>query len=247
MKMKLKNISTKAPEEADKHALKRKLKHLHEELYNLQDLFYASHKFSLLIIFQGIDTSGKDSTIRHVFSCVNPLGVHAVSFKEPCDVELEHDYMWRINQKLPERGMVQIFNRSYYEDILVPTVQKTLPKQVVEKRFDYINAFEKHLLGNNTLILKFFLHISGDEQRKRIKERLNDPMKKWKYSENDLESSKRWEDYTLAHEAILNRCNAESPWIIVPADDKWYRNYLVASTIVKKFKQLNLKYPTTNT
>ncbi len=242
-KIKLKNINTKAPQKANKEAYKSELNKLHRELFNLQHLFYASHSYSLLIIFQGIDTSGKDSTIRNVFSHVNPLGVHATSFKAPCDIELEHDYMWRIFQKLPEKGMIQIFNRSHYEDILVPSIQKTLPRQLVEKRYDFINAFEHHLLDNKTLILKFFLHISENEQKKRIQERLTDPIKKWKYSDEDIKSSKKWKSYIEVYEQILNRCSHEIPWVIVPADNKWYRNYLVASTIVKQLKQLNLKFP----
>lgn len=245
-KIKLNNINTKAPEKTDKAECKRELDKLHKELFTLQHLFYASHTYSLLIIFQGIDTSGKDSTIRQVFSHVNPLGVHAISFKAPCDMELEHDYMWRIFQKLPEKGMIQIFNRSHYEDILVPTIQKTLPRQLIEKRYDFINAFEQHLLNNKTLILKFFLHISADEQKKRIRERLKDPMKKWKYSNEDVKSSEKWKSYTQAYEQILNRCSHKIPWVIVPADNKWYRNYLVASTIVKQLKKLNLKYPKTS-
>lgn len=242
-KIKLKTINTKAPKEINKETSKRELNKLHRELFNLQHLFYASRTYSLLIIFQGIDTSGKDSTIRQVFSHVNPLGVHATSFKAPCDMELEHDYMWRIFQKLPEKGMIQIFNRSQYEDILVPTIQKKIPRQLIEKRYDFINAFEDHLVNNKTLILKFFLHISGNEQKKRIQDRLKDPLKKWKYSDEDMKSSKKWKSYTQVYEQILNRCGPNMPWVIVPADNKWYRNYLVASTIVKHLKQLNLKYP----
>lgn len=239
----LNSIDTRAPKAAGKDDYKLVSEKLHEELYSLQNLFYASHSHSLLIIFQGIDTSGKDSTISHVFSHVNPLGVHATSFKAPCDMEREHDYMWRIFQKLPEKGMVHIFNRSYYEDILVPTIQKTLSQKAVDRRYDFINAFENHLQDNRTLILKFFLHISEKEQKKRIQERLKDPVKKWKYSDEDLKSSEKWSTYLKAYEQILNRCSPEFPWVIVPADNKWYRNYLVASTIVKELKQLNLKYP----
>jgi PPK2 family polyphosphate:nucleotide phosphotransferase len=242
-KIKLNTISTKAAEKMDKAASKRELDKLYKELFNLQHLFYASHAYSFLIIFRGIDTSGKDSTIRQVFSHVNPLGVHATSFKAPCDMELEHDYMWRIFQKLPEKGMIQIFNRSHYEDILVPTIHKTLPRQLIERRYAFVNAFENHLLDNKTVILKFFLHISEDEQKKRIQQRLTDPLKKWKYSDDDLKASKKWKSYTQVYEQILNRCSSEIPWIIVPADNKWYRNYVVASAIVKQLKQLNLKYP----
>ncbi len=242
-KIKLKNINTKAPAKTDKALCRREFDKLQNDFFKIQNLFYASHSYSLLIIFQGIDTSGKDSTIRNVFSHVNPLGVHATSFKAPCDIELEHDYMWRIFQKLPKKGMIQIFNRSHYEDILVPTIKKTLPRQLIEKRYDFINAFEKHLLDNKTLVLKFFLHISENEQKKRIRERLTDPIKKWKYSDEDMKSSKNWKNYTQVYEQILNRCSPNIPWEIIPADNKWYRNYLVASTIVKQLKQLNLKFP----
>lgn len=242
-KIKLKNIGTQAPQRINKEAYKRKLDKILVELSDLQHLLYASHTYSLLIVFQGIDTAGKDSTIRQVFSSVNPLGVRATSFKAPVGVELDHDYMWRIFQELPEKGKIQIFNRSYYEDVLVPTIQKTLPNNIIEKRYGFINAFEKHLLGNNTIVLKFFLHISEEEQKKRIQERLNDPFKKWKYSEGDLQASKKWKEYQQVYEQILNLCSPELPWVIVPADNKWYRNYIVASTIVARLKLLNLKFP----
>ncbi len=242
-KIKLNKINTKAPQKINKEAYKRKLDKVLEELSALQHLLYASNTHSLLIVFQGIDTSGKDSTIRQVFSSVNPLGVQATSFKAPVCMELEHDYMWRIFQKLPEKGMIQIFNRSYYEDILVPTIQKTLPNDIIEERYDFINAFEKHLFNNNTLILKFFLHISDEEQKKRIHERMNDPFKKWKYSDEDLKSSEKWDEYQQTYEQILNRCSPKFPWVVIPADNKWYRNYIVASTIVSTLKKLNLKFP----
>lgn len=242
-KIKLDTINTKAPKEAIKEIYDLELEDLQKELFSLQHKLYASGEFSFLIIFQGIDTSGKDSTIRHVFSCVDPLGVQATSFKTPTELELSHDYMWRIFQKLPEKGRIQIFNRSYYEDILVPTIQKTLSKSAIERRFNFINAFEDHLLSNKTLILKFYLHISKNEQKKRIQERIDDPFKKWKYSIEDTKSSHRRNDYTKVYENIFNKCSPEVPWIIVPSDDKWYRNYIVASTIVKRLKLLNLKYP----
>ena len=245
-RIKLKNSNTKAPAKIDKAVCKLEFDKLQNEFFDIQHLLYASDTYSLLIVFQGIDTSGKDSTIRHVFSHVNPLGVHATSFKAPNDAELEHDYMWRIFQKLPEKGRIQIFNRSYYEDILVPTIQKTLSPQLIDKRYNFINAFEQHLLDNKTLVLKFFLHISEDEQKKRIQERLKNPEKEWKYSSEDIKSSKKWNDYEQVYEKILNRCSTYIPWIIVPADNKWYRNYLVISIIVDHLKKLNLKLPTKN-
>ena len=242
-RLKLKNINTKAPTKMDKTFCKSEFDKLQKKFFELQHLLYASDTYSLLIVFQGIDTSGKDSAIRHVFSRVNPLEVHATSFKVPNDEELEHDYMWRIFKKLPEKGRIQIFNRSYYEDILVPTIQKTLSPQLIDKRYHFINAFEQHLLDNKTLVLKFFLHISEDEHKKIIKDRLKDPEKKCKYSNEDIKSSKKWNDYTQVYEQILNRCSVEIPWIIIPADNKWYRNYVVLSTIVMYLKKLNLKFP----
>ena len=242
-KIHLNNIDTKAPKKFNKSKCKQELKSLRSELFSLQNLFFASHSYSILIIFQGIDTSGKDGTIRHVFSCVNPLGVNAISFKAPCDMEREHDYMWRIYQRLPETGMIQIFNRSHYEDILGPSIQKTLDRKTIEKRYDFINAFEKHLLHNKIIILKFFLHISADEQKEGIQERLKNSLKKWKYSDDDIKASKQWGNYMKAYEKILNHCSPEIPWIVVPADNKWYRNYIVADTMVRQLKQLKLKYP----
>lgn len=242
-RIKLKNANTRAPAGANITLYKNKFDKLQKEFFDIQQLFYASDTHSLLIVFQGIDTSGKNSTIRHVFSCTNPLGVHAASFKSPTETELRYDYMWRIFQKLPEKGKIQIFNRSYYEDILMPTIQKTLSPQLIDKRYNFINAFEQHLLDNKTLILKFFLHISKEEQKKRILSRLKDPKKKWKYSKDDLRSSKKWNNYADVYEKILNRCSSEIPWVIVPSDNKWYRNYVVLTTIVKHLKKLNLKFP----
>ena len=170
------------------------------------------------------------------------MGVHASSFIAPCDKEREHDYMWRIYQKLPENGMIHIFNRSYYEDIIVPTIQKSLSKSKIDKRYDFINAFEEHLIENGTEIIKFYLHISPEEQKSRIVERLKDPLKKWKYSEEDKKSSEKWNDYTAVYESIIKRCN-QVPWVIIPSDDKWYRDYLVASVIKEKLKSMHLKFP----
>lgn len=242
-KIVLKHIPCKAPGNLDKATCKEELELLLEELFELQHLFYAAHSHSLLVIFQGMDTSGKDSTIRHVFSHVNPLGVQANSFKAPSETEREHDYMWRIFQKLPAKGMIGIFNRSHYEDILVPSIQKTVPEALIEKRYAFINAFEQHLLDDKTLVLKFFLHISRDEQKKRLQDRLHDPEKRWKYSAGDHRSSEEWKAYTRVYERILNQCSPEIPWTIVPADDKWYRNYIVASTLVTRLRDLKLKFP----
>lgn len=240
--MKLSKTNTTPTTKVDKQKTLKKLETLHNELFQLQHLFYANHSQSMLIIFQGIDTAGKDGVIRSVFSCVNPLGVHASSFKAPCDMEREHDYMWRISQKLPEKGMIQIFNRSYYEDILVPTIENSDDPEIIASRYEFINAFEKHLINEGTIILKFYLHISHAEQKERIEKRLHNPMKKWKYSEQDVIASEKYDQYIDVYQKIINKCNI-IPWVVVPSDKKWWRNYFVALTIVEKLKSLKLKYP----
>jgi PPK2 family polyphosphate:nucleotide phosphotransferase len=242
-RIELNKIDVEAPKGADKEEMKKELFLLHKKMFSLQHLFFANASKSMLIVFQGMDTSGKDGTIRHVFSCVNPLGVHATSFTEPCDKEKVHDFLWRIYQQLPEKGRIQIFNRSHYEDILVPTVHRLLDKKLIERRYHYINSFEQQLEDSGSIILKFYLHISREEQQKRLKERLTDPMKKWKYKNSDDEESKKWDTYIDTYEKIINRCSTEVPWHIIPADDKWYRNYLVAKTIVNKLESLKMDYP----
>ena len=239
----LNKIDTSAPGNANKEELKKELFSLHKKIFSLQHLFYANASKSMLIVFQGMDTSGKDGTIRHVFSCVNPLGVHATAFSEPCDKERVHDFLWRIYQQLPEKGMIVIFNRSHYEDILVPTIHRLLDEKLIERRYDYINFFEQQLEDSGTIILKFDLHISRDEQGKRLEERLTDPLKKWKYKASDKTESKKWEDYIHTYENIISRCGPNIPWQVIPSDDKWYRNYLVAKAIVSKLESLKMRYP----
>ena len=239
----LNKIDTSAPGNANKEELKKELFSLHKKIFSLQHLFYANASKSMLIVFQGMDTSGKDGTIRHVFSCVNPLGVHATAFSEPCDKERVHDFLWRIYQQLPEKGMIVIFNRSHYEDILVPTIHRLLGEKLIERRYDYINFFEQQLEDSGTIILKFDLHISRDEQGKRLEERLTDPLKKWKYKASDKTESKKWEDYIHTYENIISRCGPNIPWQVIPSDDKWYRNYLVAKAIVSKLESLKMRYP----
>ena len=242
-RIELNKIDTGAAKDADKEKLKDELSLLHNKMFSLQHLFYANASRSMLIVFQGMDTSGKDGTIRHVFSCVNPLGVHANSFTEPCDKERTHDFLWRIYQRLPEKGRIQIFNRSHYEDILVPTVHELLNKKLIERRYDYINSFEKQLEDSGTIILKFYLHISREEQKKRLEKRLTDPLKKWKYKASDKTESEKWDDYVCTYENIINLCSPDIPWQVIPADDKWYRNYRVAKAIVGKLESLKMRYP----
>ena len=241
--MDLTKISTRPPKGATKKELKNKMLTLHKKLFGLQNILFAENKHPILILLQGIDTAGKDGTIRHVFSCINPMGCNVKSFKAPTEIERKHDFMWRIYPNLPEQGMIEIFNRSHYEDILVPTVQETLPEEVIGERYDFINCFEKQLKTSGTIILKFYLHISKSQQAKRIKARKKDPHKKWKYDKSDDKAAKNWQAYQAVYEKIIQKCSLEVPWIIVPSDKKWYRNYFVAKTMVDELQNLKMRFP----
>jgi len=223
-----------------KPAIKKNLKRLIE----LQELLYASGTHSVLIVLQAMDAGGKDGAIEHVFSGVNPQGCSVTSFKVPSHLELAHDYLWRYHMACPRKGMMEIFNRSHYESVLVERVHKLVPKEVWSRRFEQINHFERMLTAENTLILKFFLHISKAEQKKRLEARLEDKTKHWKFSVGDLAERKRWDDYTEAFEDALRYCSTEeSPWHVVPSDHKWFRNWVLSDTIVRAMEKLNLKYP----
>lgn len=241
----MKNISdilTKAPDDIIKKEAKKELKKLNSRIFELQNLFYAEGKHALLIILQGMDTSGKDVTIRHVFSCINPQGCRVKSFKTPTEEEKGHDFLWRVYPEFPEKGMFQIFNRSYYEDILFPVVHDLIDKKEVAQRHKLINEVEEHLQKSGTIILKFFLHLSKEEQQKKLEERLTNPEKKWKYNANDKKESKKWDDYVSAYQQMLDGCGKHNPFVIVPADQKWYRNYLVATTMVETLEKLKMKF-----
>jgi PPK2 family polyphosphate:nucleotide phosphotransferase len=213
-------------------------------LDELQYLLYAENKHALLVVLQGMDTSGKDGTIRHVMSGLNPQWCKATSFKVPTPEEAGHDFLWRIHSAVPKRGEVGIFNRSHYEDVLAVRVHNLAPKEVCMARYDQINRFEKYLTDNNVVALKFFLHISKDEQRKRILDRIDDPRKNWKLSPADFAERKFWAAYLKAYEAALTRCNTKcAPWFIIPANKKWYRNLAVAKIVVETLECLNMKYP----
>ena len=218
-------------------------KHL-KKLVKLQNVLYAQGKHALLVVLQAMDGGGKDGAIKHVFSGVNPQGCNVTSFKEPTPFELAHDFLWRVHDAAPQRGMIGIFNRSHYESVLVERVKKLVPEKVWSRRYDHINNFERLLADENTVILKFFLHISWEEQKKRMEKRLTDPTKNWKFSPSDLKERKRWDDYMEAYEDALRNCSTDyAPWFIVPADHKWYRNYVVSDTIVRGLEELGLKYP----
>ncbi len=239
----LKEYSTSAPKDVDASQIKQELTQIQSRLFELQRLLYANSKHSLLIVLQGLDAAGKDSTIRHVFSCINPMGCNVKSFKKPNEVERMHGFLWRIYPHLPAKGMIQIFNRSHYEDILVPTVHGTHDLEIIEHRFNYINNFEQHLTTNNTIIVKFFLHLSEGIQKEKLKQRITDPRRKWKYDIADTKEQKNRKAYIKVYQEIFKRCGPEIPWQIVPSDQKWYRNYLVAKRVMKELEALEMKYP----
>ena len=214
------------------------------ELDGLQDLFFADKRYKLLVLLQGTDTSGKDGTIRAVFSRTSPLGVHTVGWKAPSEEERAHDYLWRIHRQMPGAGETMIFNRSHYEDVLVPVVQGWITPEQTAQRFAHINAFERLLAETGTVILKFMLHISFEEQGQRLQERVDDPTKRWKFSLGDLAVRKQWADYQKAYEALLGATSTPwAPWTVVPADSKTHRNLMVATLVRDKLKSLDLRYP----
>jgi PPK2 family polyphosphate:nucleotide phosphotransferase len=217
---------------------------LAKDIDELQDRLYAEGSRALLVILQGTDTSGKDGTIRSVFNATGPLGVSVTAFGPPTRTELAHDYLWRVHAACPRRGTIGIFNRSHYEDVLVARVREFAPKEVIEQRYEQINAFEKLLVENGTTILKFMLHISKDEQRERLQERLNNPKKNWKFNAGDLEDRKLWDEYQEAYETMLHRCSTPwAPWHVIPADRKWVRNAAIASIVKATLEEMDPRYP----
>lgn len=236
-KVKLSKITTKPPKGLDRaHAEAKHAKFL-EEISELQEELYAAGLNSAVIILQGMDTSGKDGTIRNVFGALSPQGCQVESFKVPNSEELAHDFLWRAHRATPRKGMIAVFNRSYYEDVLVVRVHKLVGKKVWSKRYEQINDFEQMLTANETLVLKFFLHISKDEQEQRLRDREQDIEKAWKLSAGDWQERTFWDDYMAAYEDALATCTTEhAPWYVIPADDKWFRNLAVAEVIVDRLK-----------
>lgn len=243
MTYKLSEISTRAPKEMSKDETKKKFGEILEELDELQNLLAAEGKHSLLIIIQGMDASGKDGAIKNVFGTLNPQGVSVKSFKTPSAEELGHDFLWRIHMHTPIKGNIQIFNRSHYEDILITRVHKWIDDDTAYKRMKAINDFEQLLVEHNeTRILKFYLHVSKEEQAERLNERISDTRKQWKYNENDFKEAKLWDDYMKVYEEAFEKCN-NIPWTIVPADQNWFKEYTIALTVRDLLKGLNMKYP----
>ena len=256
----LEDFGTSAREELPgKKAIKKKLKKNNKKLTKLQDKLYAYNRNSLLIIFQAMDAAGKDSTIKHVMSGLNPQGCQVYSFKQPSVNELEHDFLWRTTVKLPERGNIGIFNRSYYEEVLVARVhpgiilnqrlpgikkQEDITEDFWKYRYESINDFEKHITLNGTQVIKFFLHVSKDEQKKRFLERIENSEKNWKYTTGDIEERKFWNDYQQSYQEMIRHTSLKhAPWYIIPADDKRYMRLLVSKILVTKLEEMHLEYP----
>jgi PPK2 family polyphosphate:nucleotide phosphotransferase len=217
---------------------------LNEDLRRLQEMLWAEHKDKVLVVLQAMDTGGKDGVIRRVFQGVNPQGVIVAHFGVPTQEELDHDFLWRVHKRVPGKGQMVIFNRSHYESVLVERVHKLVPDSVWQRRYKEINNFEKLLADDDTTILKFFLHISKDEQKKRLEERLSDSSKEWKFSDSDLPERKFWDEYMKAYEDALSETSTEwAPWHLIPSNHKWYRDLVVSRTIVKAMEKLDLQYP----
>jgi PPK2 family polyphosphate:nucleotide phosphotransferase len=242
-RIKLSETDTRAPKDLDKKETKEKTEKMLPELDDLQNLLFAESKHSVLVVIQGMDGSGKDGVIRNVLGNMNPQGVTVKSYKAPTEEELSHDFLWRIHRHTPAKGMIQVFNRSHYEDILVTRVHKWCDDKTAKKRMNAINDFEKLLTEHNhTHILKFYLHISPEEQQERLSERMKEPAKMWKYNQNDFKEAKLWDIYMEMYEDCFENCN-DIPWTIVPADQNWYKEYIIANALHGLLTGLKMQYP----
>ena len=240
--MKLHKFESLPGKKVDEAAIRSALPKLFKKIGDLQLALYAEGKKSLLVILQGMDASGKDGAIKNVFMEVNPMGTHVICFKKPTEHELAHDFLWRIHAQVPPAGMIHIFNRSHYEDIIVPTVESYIPAKIIEKRYNQINDFESMLEANGTTVLKFFLHVSKSEQAERLKERMTNPEKFWKHKDADLENAKKWNRFMKIYDRIFKKCNGV-PWHIIPSDKNWLKEYLIAQKVLDALKKINPKYP----
>jgi PPK2 family polyphosphate:nucleotide phosphotransferase len=242
----LATVDTRAKDGApgDKDATKEASAALRERLSPLQAALYAEGRRSVLVVLQAMDAGGKDGTIRSVFAGVNPQGVRVASFKAPTPGELAHDFLWRVHAQVPARGEITVFNRSHYEDVLVARVHELVPEKVWRRRYDHIRAFEELLHDNGTTVVKFMLHISKEEQRERLQERVDNPAKRWKFNTGDLAERERWEDYQRAFEdAITHTTTEDAPWHVIPADRNWYRDWAVLDVLVETLQELDPQYP----
>jgi PPK2 family polyphosphate:nucleotide phosphotransferase len=239
----LADLPTRAPKDLDKKTIKEETLQLLEKLDGLQNLLYAGKQHAVLVILQGMDASGKDGAVKKVFGTLNPMGVHVTSFKTPTEEEKSHDFLWRIHNNAPAKGMIQVFNRSQYEDVLITRVHGWCDDSTAKKRFAAINRFENLLvLHNDTIIFKFYLHISPEEQEQRFRERMEDPAKLWKYNPQDAKEAKLWDQYRSMYEDVFEQCS-DVPWQIIPSDQNWYKEYLIARAVVDGLSALDMKYP----
>lgn len=244
-KVRLKEIDAAFTDTHESHeSAAEEIAHYQKRLCELQDLLYAGRRYSLLICLQALDTGGKDGAIKHVLGTMNPQGCRVAAFKQPSAEELAHDFLWRAHKAAPALGEVVIFNRSHYEDVLVVRVHNLVSKEIWSRRYEQINDFERSLAAHDTHILKFYLHITKEEQLLRFKDRLDDPTKRWKISEADYKERGFWDDYVAAYEEVLSRCSTDhAPWFVIPANHKWYRNLAIARIVVDHLEALDMKYP----
>ena len=238
----LSKIPTSSPKDFDKEKIKLKTNKLIEEIGEFQKVFYASAQKGLLIILQGLDASGKDGLISNVFHGVNPLGCTVYAFKAPTEEERKYDFLWRVHKQVAAKGMIQIFNRSHYEDVLITRVEKLIDQKTAKKRFEYINNFEQMIVENGTIVLKFYLHISREVQAERLLERETNPEKFWKHNDADWKTNQKWRSYREVYEDVFKYCN-DPEWTIVPSDQNWYKEYIVAQKIYDTLKALKLRFP----
>jgi PPK2 family polyphosphate:nucleotide phosphotransferase len=241
--IRLQDFSTRAPSDAEKKMMKKEVFKLAERIGHLQHIMYAQEKHSLLVVLQGMDATGKDGVTRNVFNMCSPIGIDAVGFKKPTEEEMAHDFLWRIHKYVPKKGLIQIFNRSHYEDILIQRVHRWIDEERVDQRIRAINQFERTLQEDNgTTILKFYMHISPERQKEKLQERIDDPTKNWKHNPADWNELKYWDQYMFCYEDAINR--SEIPWIIAPVDQRWYRDYFIGTKVVEALEKLPLELPT---
>ena len=240
--MRLSEIRTSAPDSWDEEKIKDEIKDLKDKIEDHQKMLQTSTKHSVLIVLQGMDCSGKDGAVRGAFSGVTPSGIEVYSFKKPTDEEFAHDYLWRVHEQCPKKGMIKVFNRSHYEDILVPSVYGYIQKEEIEKRFEQINSFEKHLEANGTKIIKFYLHLDKDEQLERLTERTKVQRKYYKHNDGDWETREHWGDFMEVYEKIFEKCN-DIPWNIVGSDQNWYKVFQICKIVEKELSDLKMDWP----
>lgn len=239
----LSEIPTRAPKELSKEDSKRKTDRMARRIGDLQHIMYAGKKHNLLVVFQGMDASGKDGATRKVFSCCNPTGIQAFPFRKPTEEEFAHDFLWRINKRAPAKGMIQVFIRSHYEDVLIQRVHKWIDEDKVSARIQAINEWETLLQrDNHTTILKFYMHISPEKQKEKLQERIDNPRKHWKHNDADWKEAELWNDYMFCYEDAINR--SVVPWIIAPVDQRWYRDFFIAEKVLETLESMQLKLPT---